>query len=177
MNCLFLIFFVFSFSYLFFFLFVCLFAISARNYQRQWLWSCSENERNFLAFFSFVISSKWSLSGHQFLFLSFKVDIWSLGIMAIEMAEGDPPYINEPPLKALFLIVTRDPPKLGSSGKTFSKEFEDFTAKCLKSRPDERPSAAELLNHPFIASACDASEFARVVVAVKKQQLAAQSLK
>jgi len=102
-----------------------------------------------------------------------KVDMWSLGIMAIEMADGEPPWINEPPLKALFLIVTRPPPTLNPHA-SWSKDFKDFTAQCLQIDEKKRPSAAELLNHPFIKSASDATDLANVVVGVKRSQLAAQ---
>jgi p21-activated kinase 1 len=52
-----------------------------------------------------------------------KVDIWSLGIFAFEIAEGEPPYLNEKQAKVLYNIVTKDPPQI--RGK-FSKEFRDF---------------------------------------------------
>lgn len=35
-----------------------------------------------------------------------EVDIWSLGVFAIELAEGFPPFIELPPLRAVFMIVT-----------------------------------------------------------------------
>eukprot|EP00301_Raphidiophrys_heterophryoidea_P024008 c7662_g1_i2.p1 GENE.c7662_g1_i2~~c7662_g1_i2.p1 ORF type:complete len:486 (+),score=110.75 c7662_g1_i2:140-1597(+) len=101
------------------------------------------------------------------------VDIWSLGIMALEMADGEPPWIDEPPLKALFLIVTKASPTLKDPSQ-WSEHFQDFISKCLQQDPALRPSSDDLLQHPFIATACSASAFAEIVVSVKKAQLAAQ---
>eukprot|EP01089_Gocevia_fonbrunei_P020163 TRINITY_DN7419_c0_g1_i1.p1 TRINITY_DN7419_c0_g1~~TRINITY_DN7419_c0_g1_i1.p1 ORF type:complete len:123 (+),score=21.08 TRINITY_DN7419_c0_g1_i1:155-523(+) len=81
-----------------------------------------------------------------------KVDIWSLGIVILEMAEGDPPYMEYPPLRSLFLISTKGIPELKEAAK-WSKAFRDFCYLCLKMDPEERPSAAELLQHPFLKKA------------------------
>jgi len=81
-----------------------------------------------------------------------KADLWSLGITAIEMAEGKPPYSNIHPMRAIFMIPSRPPPKLTEPDK-WSKEFNDFIAQCLTKNPEQRPSASDLLKHNFIAKA------------------------
>lgn len=78
-----------------------------------------------------------------------KADIWSLGITAIEIACGAPPLNRIHPMRALVLIPSRPPPTLPNPGD-FSENFNDFIAKCLTKDPSKRPSAEELLNHPFI---------------------------
>ena len=78
-----------------------------------------------------------------------KTDIWSLGITAIELAEGEPPYSHIHPIRAMFAIRTH-PPKELTMPKKWSPEFNDFVSKCLNIDPKSRPNAKDLLQHPFI---------------------------
>jgi serine/threonine protein kinase len=79
-----------------------------------------------------------------------RADIWSLGITAIELAEGQPPHANEHMLKAMVLISEGDGPELSRDTNRWSSEFRDFVRTCCAKRPTERSSAAQLLAHPFI---------------------------
>jgi serine/threonine protein kinase len=79
-------------------------------------------------------------------------DIWSLGITCIEMAQGYPPYNNIHPMRAIFVIPSRPPPTLEQKEK-FSDEFNEFIALCLVKKPEERMTATQLLETPFIKHA------------------------
>lgn len=86
-----------------------------------------------------------------------KVDIWSLGIMVIEMIEGAPPYLDEEPVKALYLIAAKGKPDL-SDPDSVSAELTDFLDKCLQVNAAKRLSAEQLLDHPFLKKACSNEE-------------------
>lgn len=103
------------------------------------------------------------IRGHDY---GTKVDIWSLGIMLMEMVEGEPPYMEFPPLRALFLITTKGIPPLKEPQK-WSSDLNDFFSKCLEKDVEKRPGADELLKHPFINRACTHKELGPVIKAAK----------
>ncbi|XP_062324053.1 serine/threonine-protein kinase PAK 5 [Osmerus eperlanus] len=78
-----------------------------------------------------------------------EVDIWSLGIMVIEMVDGEPPYFNEPPLQAMRRIRDNMPPRLKESHKV-SSVLRAFLDLMLVREPSQRATALELLQHPFL---------------------------
>jgi serine/threonine protein kinase len=91
-----------------------------------------------------------------------KVDIWSLGIMAIEMIESEPPYLNEEPLKALYLIATHGTPRLKHPEK-LSKELKAFLSVCLCVDVKSRATANELIEHDFLKTGCTKESLARLL--------------
>eukprot|EP00834_Sanchytrium_tribonematis_P002256 NODE_66_length_25735_cov_0.318497.p2 type:complete len:558 gc:universal NODE_66_length_25735_cov_0.318497:22244-20571(-) len=93
---------------------------------------------------------------------SYKVDVWSLGIMAIEMVEGEPPYLDEEPLKALYLIATNGTPTL-KHPERLSANCKNYLTCSLEVDVSKRSSSEELLTHPFFKSVASPAEVATLV--------------
>ncbi|KAI1300185.1 Serine/threonine-protein kinase 3 [Halotydeus destructor] len=93
-------------------------------------------------------------------------DIWSLGITALEMAEGKPPYGDIHPMRAIFMIPTKPPPTFRNTDR-WSPEFIDFVSRCLVKNPEHRASASQLLQHEFIVKAPPAGFIQQIVQEAK----------
>eukprot|EP00559_Dactyliosolen_fragilissimus_P006697 CAMPEP_0184869508 /NCGR_PEP_ID=MMETSP0580-20130426/34370_1 /TAXON_ID=1118495 /ORGANISM="Dactyliosolen fragilissimus" /LENGTH=661 /DNA_ID=CAMNT_0027371035 /DNA_START=23 /DNA_END=2008 /DNA_ORIENTATION=- len=78
-----------------------------------------------------------------------RADVWSLGITAIEMAEGAPPHAHLNPLRAIFVIPTKPAPTLDDPD-AWSPEMLDFIRCCCKKDPSQRHDSALLASHTFI---------------------------
>lgn len=91
-----------------------------------------------------------------------KVDVWSLGITLIEMADGEPPLMEEQPLRALLLITINPSPTV-ERPQSWSNEMNHFLKRSLMTRPDQRASTEQLLLHPFLRKASSAEVFSRHV--------------
>ena len=115
-----------------------------------------------------------------------KVDIWSLGILAVEMQEvymfalkylisyliifqGHPPYMKETPMKAMYLIASRGKPEIKSWVK-MSVAFQSFLDKALVFNPTQRLSAEDLLSQPFLSTTSSLKTIKPNIEAARKKK-------
>ncbi|KZV54585.1 mitogen-activated protein kinase kinase kinase YODA-like [Dorcoceras hygrometricum] len=103
--------------------------------------------------------------------VAYGVDIWSVGCTVIEMLTGKPPWSEHSGVQAMFNVLNRTPP----IPETLSAEGKDFLQRCFQRKPEDRPSAVQLLDHPFLRSSQDQNnaggfnqEFSRIAVPVRK---------
>ncbi|NWS01410.1 PAK3 kinase, partial [Motacilla alba] len=99
-----------------------------------------------------------------------KADIWSLGVVVVEMLQGEPPYSKEIPLKvALDLVAKRGILKL-KNAEQLSAVFQDFLTCCLQTSEDTRWSAEQLLQHPFLLSAKPLSSLTPLITVARQMR-------
>eukprot|EP00756_Hemistasia_phaeocysticola_P054560 Hpha_TRINITY_DN30475_c0_g1::TRINITY_DN30475_c0_g1_i1::g.168129::m.168129/K04409/PAK1; p21-activated kinase 1 len=91
-----------------------------------------------------------------------KVDVWSLGILTLELVYGEPPLLRLPQMRALYTIITEPPPRVEESlGR--SAELCALVEAMLQQDPEERASAHDLASHPLFQRSCSQAEFAQWV--------------
>lgn len=95
----------------------------------------------------------------------YKIDVWSLGITCREMTDGIPPYMDLPPMKALFQITTQGVPPLEG---TWTDLFRSFLNECLQSDVSKRGTAKKMLDHSFLSSECTKNEFVKFINEIKR---------
>lgn len=93
---------------------------------------------------------------------SYAVDVWSLGITLIELAETKPPLFELHAMSACYHIANNPPPRLADP-QQWSAAFSDFLSHCLVASPDERWSTKQLLDHEFISTAGSSTESKRIL--------------
>ncbi|XP_041865661.1 STE20-like serine/threonine-protein kinase isoform X2 [Melanotaenia boesemani] len=98
----------------------------------------------------------------------YKADIWSLGVTLIELAQIEPPNHEMNPMRVLLKIAKSEPPTLMNPSR-WSPEFSDFLRKALDKNVDNRWSAAQLLQHPFVTSVTDSRPLRELIAEAKAE--------
>ncbi|XP_060716382.1 STE20-like kinase b [Tachysurus vachellii] len=98
----------------------------------------------------------------------YKADIWSLGVTLIEMAQIEPPNHEMNPMRVLLKIAKADPPTLMQPSK-WSPEFSNFLKHALDKNLDNRWSAAQLLQHPFVSNVTDNKPVRELIAEAKAE--------
>ncbi|PAV67888.1 hypothetical protein WR25_24136 [Diploscapter pachys] len=95
-------------------------------------------------------------------------DIWSFGIMLVEMVEGEPPYFDDQPLQAMKRIRDEPAPRFSSSARV-SHELNHLLSRCVVKDPRDRATARELLQHPFISKMQHPSCIAPLILQIQNK--------
>ncbi|KAL1263001.1 hypothetical protein QQF64_005740 [Cirrhinus molitorella] len=98
----------------------------------------------------------------------YKADIWSLGVTLIELAQIEPPNHEMNPMRVLLKIAKSEPPTLATPSR-WSPEFSDFLRKALDKNVDNRWSALQLLQHPFVSNVVDNKPLRELIAEAKAE--------
>ncbi|XP_077093169.1 STE20-like serine/threonine-protein kinase isoform X5 [Siphateles boraxobius] len=98
----------------------------------------------------------------------YKADIWSLGVTLIELAQIEPPNHEMNPMRVLLKIAKSEPPTLAAPSR-WSPEFSDFLRKALDKNVDNRLSALQLLQHPFVSNVEDSKPLRELIAEAKAE--------
>ncbi|KAM7260113.1 hypothetical protein ACFE04_015854 [Oxalis oulophora] len=138
------------------------FGISASLYE----WAQSVSSSSSMMLTDFAGTPYWMAPEviHSHVGYSFKADIWSFGITALELAYGKPPLSHLPASQFLLMKLTKchrlwDYEKIHGQKKKLSKAFKDMIGSCLDQDPLKRPSADKLLKHAFFRNSNKGSNF------------------
>ncbi|KAI7886772.1 kinase-like protein [Lichtheimia hyalospora FSU 10163] len=99
-----------------------------------------------------------------------KADIWSLGVLMMEMMQGDPPFVEYPPLRAVVLIASNGLPPLEEADR-WSNELKDFLQLCTMMDPKDRPDADELLKHDFFSNVANTDDMIALIDETKRLEM------
>eukprot|EP00002_Diphylleia_rotans_P019309 TRINITY_DN3739_c0_g1_i3.p1 TRINITY_DN3739_c0_g1~~TRINITY_DN3739_c0_g1_i3.p1 ORF type:complete len:130 (+),score=19.50 TRINITY_DN3739_c0_g1_i3:160-549(+) len=99
------------------------------------------------------------IRGHEY---DYRVDIWSFGILMVEMIDGEPPYMKLPATRALFLIATEGFPGLRCPQRA-TPDIMDILRRCLVVDPNKRETSRGLVQHPFLRKAAPVSEIRQLI--------------
>eukprot|EP01126_Amoeba_proteus_P049663 TRINITY_DN5820_c0_g1_i14.p1 TRINITY_DN5820_c0_g1~~TRINITY_DN5820_c0_g1_i14.p1 ORF type:complete len:606 (-),score=131.54 TRINITY_DN5820_c0_g1_i14:396-2213(-) len=103
-------------------------------------------------------------------------DIWSLGILLMEMTEGIPPYMDLPELQALIQISKYGVPAL-QNPENWSKDLISFLSSCVMFKPSKRPSTKDLISHNLICSAATDTNMFRLVPLIEFVKIQKEKMK
>ena len=95
------------------------------------------------------------------------VQIWSFGILSLELAYGRAPYAKFPPMKVMVLTLQEEPPTAEvykDHSYEFSRHFHSMVSKCLRKDPTKRPNVKKLLEHKFFKAAKDQSYLVEKII-------------
>lgn len=100
-----------------------------------------------------------------------KADVWSCGILGIEMIEGQPPYHKERSIGAVLKKINSNGKPPMDLSRPISSDFQSFLDSCLEYNPDQRLSAKELVDHPFLLNTKELSSLGWNNLVKKAQEL------